>query len=66
VYFRIPHPLPQPENRFLDLGWIRFINDERPWPRVFVFAIELFPLLQATLAYLGYEAIAGDFGVNNV
>lgn len=66
VYFRIPHPLPQPESRFLDLGWVNCINDERPWPRVFVFAIELFPLLQATLAYLGYEAIAGDFGVKNV
>lgn len=63
VVIRIPHPLPFPESNFLSLGWTSTASDTvKVWPKDFVFASILLPLLGRILASLGYELIQNYVG----
>lgn len=53
VVFR--HPLSTPESKLLDLGWEVEGLGVKPWPKRFRFGEQVFPAVQASLNFLGYE-----------
>jgi hypothetical protein len=65
VIIRFPHPLPFPEAKFLSLGWPSISSGTaKVWPKDFLFASKLLPLLERILNGLGYELIQNNDGEN--